>query len=102
MIQCSECEYCIQGPGGRVKLTCNPFTNIKEPQCLEKWQLVRLDEMVQSYRAMVAFYRKLAPMQEKMFRHMEREIDDIDEADQWKQTDDDSDEDDNSPQSGWH
>jgi hypothetical protein len=29
-------------------------------------------------------YRRFAPLQEKMFRHMEREIDDADEADRWK------------------
>ena len=40
--------------------------------------------MVQSYQATVAMYRRLAPLQEKMFRHMEREIDDIDESDKWK------------------
>lgn len=29
-------------------------------------------------------YKRLAPLQEKMFRHMEREIDDVEESDKWK------------------
>jgi len=53
-------------------------------ECLVKWQLIKLDMMVQSYQATVAMYRRLAPLQEKMFRHMEREVDDLDEADRWK------------------
>ena len=36
----------------------------------------------------VAEYRKLAPLQEKMFRRMSRELEDMDEADSWKQDDD--------------
>ena len=92
MLRCTECEYCVQNPQGGIRLTCDPFSNIKEPECLTKWQLIKLDTMVQSYQATVAIYRKLAPMQEKMFRHMQREIDEADEAERWKQ--DTSDEDD--------
>lgn len=84
MIQCSECEFFEPGPGGQYGFRCNPFTNIKEPECLQKWQLMKIDAMVQAYQATVEMYRRLAPLQEKMFRHMEREIDDIDEADSWK------------------
>jgi len=84
MLRCTDCEYCVQGPDGRIQLTCNPFSNIKEPECLVKWQLIKLDTMVQAYQATVAIYRKLAPMQEKMFRHMQREIEEMDEAERWK------------------
>jgi hypothetical protein len=37
-------------------------------------------------------YRKFAPLQEKMFRHLEREIDEAEEADRWKFADDEEDE----------
>lgn len=89
MIQCSQCEHYIQGPGGQIGFTCNPFTTIKEPECLVKWQLIKLDTMVRAYQATLDMYRRIAPMQEKMIRHMEREIDDIDEADAWKYDPDD-------------
>jgi len=94
MIQCADCEYFHRDVSGNVRLTCDPFSTIKEPQCLTKWQLVKLDTMVRAYEATLAVYNRLAPMQEKMFRHMEREIGDIDEADRWKLGyDDDDDED---------
>jgi len=94
MLQCSECEHCVRGPGGQIAFRCDPFSNIKEPECLVKWQLLRLseqgqklDRLVAAYEATVEMYRRLAPLQEKMFRHMEREIDDIDESESWKRAD---------------
>jgi len=70
---------------------CDPFTNIKEPECLTKWQLLRTSEltqrverMVAAYEATLEVYKRLEPLQEKMFRHMEREIDDAEESDSWK------------------
>lgn len=93
MIQCSQCEYFMRGPAGQIGFKCDPFSNIKEPECLAKWQLIKIDLMVRSYQATLEMYRRLAPLQEKMFRHMEREIDDIDEADSWKYGDDDQEDD---------
>ncbi len=92
MIQCSECEHFVRGPGGQIRFTCDPFSNIKEPQCLMKWQLIKIDMMVQAYQATVAMYKKLAPMQERMLRQMEQEMGEIDEADRWKYGLDDVDE----------
>jgi len=92
MIQCSECEHFIRGPGGQVRFTCDPFSNIKEPQCLMKWQLIKIDMMVQAYQATVAMYKKLAPLQERMLRQMEQEMGEMDEADRWKFGLDDEDE----------
>lgn len=92
MIQCSACEHFVRGPGGQIRFTCDPFSDIKEPQCLMKWQLIKIDMMVQAYQATVAMYKKLAPMQERMLRHMEQEMGEIDEADQWKYGLDDEDE----------
>lgn len=91
MIQCSECEHFTRGPGGQVVFRCDPFSNIKEPECLAKWQLIKIDTMVRSYQATVAMYNRIAPLQEKMFKHMEREMGDIDEADRWKYDDEDDD-----------
>jgi len=92
MIQCSECEHFIRGPGGQVRFTCDPFSNIKEPECLTKWQLIKIDLMVQAYQATVAMYKKFAPMQERMLRQMEQEMDELDDADRWKYEHDDEDE----------
>ena len=100
MIQCSECEYFVRGPGGQVGFKCDPFSTIKEPECLAKWQLIKIDIMVRSYQATLAMYKRLAPLQEKMFRHMEREVDDIDEADRWKYGGDDADEEDDGEDDG--
>ena len=88
MIQCKDCEFCEMAPDGQVQLKCNPFASIKEPECLTKWQLLRLDLMTRAYMMTVAEYRKLAPLQEKMYRRMSRELEDMDEADSWKQDDD--------------
>ena len=85
MIQCSECELADVGPHGEVRLKCNPFTNIKEPECIQKWQLMKLESLVQAYGATLAQYRRLAPLQEKMMKMMEREVDDLGEADKWKE-----------------
>ncbi|HQA46823.1 MAG TPA: hypothetical protein PK579_19935, partial [Phycisphaerae bacterium] len=84
MIQCSDCEYFHRGPGGRGIFSCDPFSTIKEPECLAKWQLIKMEIMVRSHQATMDMYRRLAPLQEKLFRQMERELDDQEEADKWK------------------
>jgi hypothetical protein len=99
MIQCEQCEFCRRSESGEVSFSCDPFRNIKEPECLAKWQLIKINQMVSAYQATLEYYRKLAPMQEKMFRVMEREIDDMNEAEKWRIADDDEDESDAG--SGW-
>jgi len=84
MIQCDDCEYFVRGPQGQVGFKCDPFSNIKEPECLMKWQLIKIDTMVRSYQATLQMYQRLAPLQEKMFKHMEREIDEVEESESWK------------------
>ena len=74
---------------------CDPFENIKEPECLAKWQLLRLDMLVTAYQGMFGLQQKMAPMQDKIFKYVRRELDDIDEADQWK-VDDENEHNDNS------
>jgi len=93
MIQCQNCELCVHDEFGRIQLRCNPFSNVKEPECLQKWNLLKMDILVRSYQATLNFYQKLAPLQEKMLKHIEREIEDIEESDRWKypeETDDES------------
>ncbi len=91
MIQCKDCEFCEMGPCDKRTFKCDPFTNIKEPECIAKWQLIRLDMLLASYQGMLKWYGKMAPLQDKIIQFMQREINELDEADQWK-TDDDDDE----------
>ena len=99
MIQCETCEFFVQGEGGQVGFKCNPFGNIKEPECLAKWQLLRMSELSQkmdrlvvAYEATRSVYKKQKPMQEKMFKYMEREINEQEEGDAWKRPADDEEE----------
>ncbi len=96
MLQCEQCEYATQVEPGRFVFRCNPFTNIKEEACLLKWQLLKIDTMVQAYQETIQMYQRLAPLQEKMFRQIEREVEDMGEADSWKKGMDESDEEDPS------
>lgn len=88
MIQCAECEFYSNEPDGRRVFRCDPFVNIKEPECLQKWQLLRLDMLVSSFQSMSLWQHKMAPMQEKLFKYVKRELDDIEESDSWKIIDD--------------
>lgn len=94
MLQCNDCEFFNRDDKGRMQLRCDPFSTIKEPECLSKWQLLRQEALLQSYQAMLRFYQKMGPMQEKMFEFMKREMDDIDDADSWKYQEDDEEQDD--------
>ena len=89
--QCGDCEFFVRGPDGRVAFRCDPFANIKEPECLAKWQILRtvellqkVERMVAAYEATLAVYKRLEPLQEKMFRRMEKEIDELEEGESWK------------------
>ncbi len=84
MIQCKDCEYFHRDEGGRISFACDPFTNIKEPECLQKWQLIKINQMVEAYQATLSYYQKLAPMQDKLFHAMERELEDMEESEKWK------------------
>ncbi|MFA5553955.1 MAG: hypothetical protein WCZ89_00250 [Phycisphaerae bacterium] len=84
MIQCKDCELCEFGPDGQRTFKCDPFSNIKEPECLAKWQLIRLDMLVSSYQNMLQWYNKMGPLQDKLFKYMQREIDTMEENDGWK------------------
>lgn len=92
MIQCRDCELFEQDESGRFGFKCDPFNNVKEPDCIMKWQLIKIGQMVQSHQATLDHHRRLGPMMEKMFTVMEREMGDMDESDKWK-VDEDEDED---------
>ena len=96
MLQCNGCEFFRLRPDGSPQLLCDPFSTIKEPECLLKWQLVRLNVLTQSHQATLDMYRRLAPLQERMFKHMERELDEAEEGDQWKYADEEDDDNDSS------
>ena len=89
MIQCKDCEFFRRSASGEIAFGCDPFTNVKEPECLVKWQLIKINQMVASYQATLEYYRKLGPMQDKIFKVMERELDDLNEAEKWKIADED-------------
>ena len=77
------------GPGGKRTFKCDPFNNIKEPECIAKWQLIRLDMLLASYQGMLKWYGKMAPLQDKIIQFMQREINELDEAESWKVDDED-------------
>jgi len=100
MLRCEDCEFFRRGPDGSPELTCDPFSTAKEPECLIKLQLIELSIIARSHEATLDMYRRFAPLQEKMFRQMEREIDETEEGDRWKlglaEPDEDDDEDDDA------
>ena len=101
MIQCEDCEFFHRGESGNVSFSCDPFKNVKEPECLAKWHLIKMNQMVAAYQATLEYYRRLAPMQEKMFKVMEREIDDMNESEKWKVPDEDEEEEGYDTGSDW-
>jgi hypothetical protein len=91
MIQCLQCDLCEIGPDGRRIFKCDPFSNIKEPECVTKWQLIRLDMLLAGYQSMIRFQKEMEPLQRKMMKFVEREMNDVDESDKWKIDDEDID-----------
>ncbi|MCY2929238.1 MAG: hypothetical protein NTV86_07025 [Planctomycetota bacterium] len=84
MRQCSECEFFLRNENGEISFSCDPFSTVKEPECLAKWQLLKTNQLVAGYQAMLAYYQRFAPLQEKMFKVVEREIEDMNESEKWK------------------
>ena len=104
MLHCEDCEFFRRSADGSPLLMCDPFSTIKEPECLAKWQVYQLGTVARAHEATLAMHRRFAPLQEKMFRHMEREIDEVEEMDSWKygldddgDTPDDDERDDDDP-----
>jgi len=93
MIQCKDCEYFEAGPDGHKTFKCDPFSNIKEAECVAKWQLIRLDMLVASYHNMLKMQGKMAPLQDKIMKYVQKEIDDMDESESWKLEDEPEDDD---------
>ena len=84
MIQCKDCEFYRQEADGRRVFMCDPFTSIKEPECLAKWQLLRLDVIASAQNNMAAAQAQMAPLQNKIHKYIRRESEDIDESEKWK------------------
>ena len=74
-----------RGPGGELVFVCDPFSNIKEPECLLKWQLLKLNALLHFQEDLHRTHQRVAPMQEKLFRYMEREIEEQSETERWRQ-----------------
>jgi hypothetical protein len=92
MQSCAGCEFFQRDEAGRISFTCDPFGNVKEPACLLKWQLIKINQMVDAYQTTLRYYEKLAPMQDRLFKAMEHELGDMDESEKWKQPGDDEEE----------
>ena len=84
MIQCKDCEMFEASPEGRRSFRCDPFSTIKEPECLIKWQLLRIETLIATFRSMSAWQEKLAPVQDKILKYVKRELQDLDETERWK------------------
>lgn len=89
MIQCDQCEHFHRSEDGEISFSCNPFSTIKEPECLQKWQFVKLNQLVTLYQTTVESHRRLMPMQEKMLKVVEKELEDMNEGEKWKAPDED-------------
>lgn len=100
MIQCKDCEHFSHNAKGEIAFSCDPFTNVKEPECLAKWQLIKINQMVAGYQATLQYYSKLAPLQEKMFKVVERELEDMNESEQWRNPPDQDEESDEDSKDG--
>lgn len=101
MIQCDQCEFCEIGADGHKAFKCDPFSTIKEPECLAKWQLIRLDMLLASYQSMLQSYGRLAPLQDKIIKYVQREINDIEESESWRLNPDEPDSDPADPDDAW-
>jgi hypothetical protein len=58
-------------------------------------RLVRTAEELSSatsYQQMLKWYGKLAPLQDKIFKYMKREIEDMDESERWRLEDEEEEE----------
>lgn len=101
MIQCAQCELCEIGPNGQRVFKCDPFSNVKEPECIAKWQLIRLDMLLASYQSMLQSYGRLAPLQDKIFKYVQREISEMEESENWRVDPDDQEHDSTEPHDPW-
>jgi hypothetical protein len=48
--------------------------------------------LLASYQGMLKWYGKMAPLQDKIIQFMQREMNELDEADNWKADDDEQEE----------
>ena len=52
--------------------------------------------LVASYQGILKWQGKFAPLQEKIFKYMQQELDDMDESNRWKIDDEQEEDEDNS------
>lgn len=102
-MNCEDCELYDPDPLGNPGFRCDPFNNFKEEACVHKWQVFLLGQLLANYESASNFQRRIAPLQEKMFKMVSREVEDFEEGESWKQSDDEDgdDEDDDSNEEPW-
>lgn len=83
-MQCKDCQYSELAANGKRVFTCNPFENIVEPECIAKWQLIKLDQFLEMQAMQLRSQANMAPMQNKIMKYIERELKDLEDADDWK------------------
>lgn len=84
MLQCKDCEFFEKGADGQMHFRCDPFEDVREPECVLKWQLLQMESLTRMYQETMEQCQKLAPLQERMFKAMEREVSEMEEAERWK------------------
>lgn len=89
MRQCKDCEFFSEGADGGRRFLCDPFENIVEPECLAKWQLMRLDILSSLLEEQNRYSRRIGPLQDKLIKYVEREIEEMEEGEDWKYGPDD-------------
>ena len=85
MIQCSDCEHGRVQKDGLVTMTCHPGKNIKEPECLSKWMLLKLTNIERMWAHSIGATNDLIPLQVKLLQHNCAQIDDLEKGESWKQ-----------------
>ncbi len=90
-MQCKDCQFSELREDGKRIFTCNPFENIVEPECIAKWQLIKLDQFLEIQAAQLRSQQSMAPMQSRIMKYIERELKDLEDADNWKNPEDQED-----------
>ena len=83
-MQCKDCEFSKVTSTGKRIFLCDPFENIVESQCIIKWQLIKIDQLLDAQSRQLRSQVSMAPLQSKIMKYIEREIQDLEDSDDWK------------------
>ena len=101
MIDCKDCEYWEEGKAGKGCMA-DPFENVPESECLQKWTIMRLNLLNLTMAKLVEYYAFMArerakasdtltELQNKLLDAIKREEDDWGDGESWKKGFDDGD-----------